>query len=60
MQIVLCVPAHQLLVLREGDVALEDARPQSRACLVGLPRVLGELEGSATMADREVALLERT
>ena len=60
VQIVLRVPADELFVLGEGDVTLEDARTHSGARLIGLARVLGELQRGATMADREIALLEGT
>src|SRR4029453_9829928 len=53
------VAADQLAVRRERDVALDDAGAHAGGGLVGLLRVLGELEGRAAVADREVGLPER-
>ena len=59
MQVALRVAAHQLAVLRECDVALDDARAHARRGLVGLLGVLGELERGAAMADGEIGAVER-
>ena len=42
-------------VAGEGHVALEDAGTHASGRLVGLLRVLGELQGSAAVTDREIA-----
>lgn len=54
VQITLTVAAHQLEILGEGDVALEHAGAHASARQVGLSRVLGELQRTATtMGDGE-------
>ena len=54
VQIVLRVPADELLVLGEGHVALDDAGAHARGGVVRLLGVLGELQRGAAVADREV------
>jgi hypothetical protein len=51
--------AHQLLVLGEGDVALDHARAHARRRQIGLPAMLGKLQRRAAVADREIASVER-
>jgi hypothetical protein len=53
------VAAHQLAVGGEADVALHDAGAHAHRGLVGLLRVLGELQRRAAVADREVGFAER-
>ena len=60
VQIVLRVAAHQLQVLGEGHVALDDAGAHARGGFVGLARVFGELQRRTPVANREVRLLERS
>src|SRR5215510_16014410 len=45
-------------MLREGDVAFDDARAHPRARLVGLLGVLGELQRGAAVSDGEVSAAE--
>ena len=58
-EIVLRMAAHQLPILGEGHVALEDAGAHPRRRNVRFLGVLGKLHRGAAMADREIALLER-
>ena len=59
MEIGLRVPAHELQILGEGDVALDDAGAHACGRFVRFAGVFRELEGGATMADGEVGFLER-
>ena len=52
-EIVLRVPAHELEILRERDVALERAGTHAIRGLVSFERVLRQHEPRAAMADRE-------
>src|SRR5262249_28087770 len=59
VQVALIVTTHEVLVLRERHVALEDACAHPRAGLVALLGVLGKLErAAAPVADRKRRLLE--
>ena len=58
MKIALRVATHQLPVLGEGHVALNDAGTHASGRHIGLFRVFGELQGSAAVADREVGPLK--
>jgi hypothetical protein len=52
------VSTHQLFVLGERDVTLQDSRTHARSRLVRLPGVFRELHGGTPVANREVALFE--
>jgi hypothetical protein len=58
VKIALRVATHQLPILGESHVALNDAGTHACGRDVGLLRVLGELQGSAAVAYREVGPLE--
>jgi len=55
VQVALRVAAHQLPVLREGDVALDDAGALARGRHVRLAGVLRELQPGSAVSDGEVA-----
>ena len=55
VQVVLAVPADQLQVAGEGDIAFEDARAHPRRRQVRSAAVFGELQRRAAMADRQPA-----
>ena len=59
VQIALRVPTHELPILGERHVALQDAGAHARGRLQGLARMLGELQGGATMTDGEIRRVER-
>jgi len=59
VQIALGMAAYQLAIAGEGDVALHNASAHARRRHVGFPRVLGELQRRAAMADREVSPVKR-
>ena len=60
MEVVLRMTADEFLVLREDDVAFDDAGAHSGRGLIGLARMLGKLHRGAAVADGEVAAFERT
>ena len=51
--------ADKVAVCGEGDIALDDTGAHTCAGLIRLFRVLGELQRSATMGNREVSATER-
>lgn len=52
------MPTHQLFVLGERDVTLQDTRTHARSRFVRLPGVFRETHGGTPVANREVAVLE--
>ena len=59
VQVALRVAAHQFPVFGEGHVAFDDAGAHAGGRDVGLPRVLGKLQGRTAVADGKVALFKR-
>jgi len=53
------VAAYKLQILGEGHVTLENSSAHADGCPVGLFRVLWKLQGSTTVADRKISLVER-
>jgi len=60
VQIAFAVATHQLAVLGEGDIALDDAGSHARPGAVSHVGMLRELHGRAAVADGEVGAVERT
>ena len=60
VQIALRVAAHELLVFRESDIALENTGALSAGSVETFERVLRELEGCAAVGDHEVTGMEGT
>jgi hypothetical protein len=50
--------ADQFLVLGKGYVAFDNASAHTSRCFVRLLGVLGELQGSAAVADRKIRTTE--
>jgi hypothetical protein len=48
--------AHELAILGECDITLEDARSHPTARFVGFLSMLRKLQGRPTMPDREVVM----
>src|SRR5262249_13792563 len=59
MQVVLGMAADKITIPGEGYVAFDDSRAHPRAGLVGLLRMLGELERTPAVTDREIGAAER-
>ena len=53
------MPADELAILGECDVALDDPGAHTRARFVGFPRVFGKLQWRAAVCDREIRAAER-
>jgi hypothetical protein len=59
-EVVLRVPAYELEIFREGDVAFNDSGAHACARLICLTGMLGKLQRRAAVADGEIGAVERS